>query len=105
MAREDRWRDDRRIDWRDEERRMSSRPDYGQSDPGYGYGDYRRDYPYEERERRDYEARRPDRRREEDDGREQRERAFAPFGSAGPIAYGRGAGFTDPATGYAPEVP
>jgi hypothetical protein len=95
MARDDRWRAERHFDFNDEARRMASRPDYGQTD--YGYGDYRAD----ERARRDEE----ERRRWEEENRRHREHAFRPFGDTGPTAYGIGPGFVDPATGFAPFAP
>ena len=97
MARDHRWRDERRFDERDEARRWAPGPDYGRSAPDYGYGDYRP----EERDRRAWE----ERRHWEDEERRRREHALRPFGDTGPTAYGLGPGFVDPAMGYAPFAP
>jgi osmotically-inducible protein OsmY len=113
MARDDRWREERRWDFDREAREMQSRPDYGQTDngQGYGYRDYRR-APYGEGYRGDDRYRGEDRYRREPEAAYD-ERAYR--GSGGPTpdyvdpAYGYGApgayspwsGY--PARGYAPR--
>ena len=89
MARED-WRDERRWYEDREDRDFQRRADYGSSDPQYGYNGR------DDRDRPGYRAAREDawmdeRRRSEprdygQGGGDQR--AFQPFGSTGPTAYG-----------------
>ncbi len=94
MARDDRWRDDRRWDFDREAREMRQRPDYGQTDRegGYGHRYAERDWePYgAEAEDLSRQARRAQYGRREDDARRTDERAYRPFGTTGPTAYGSG---------------